>query len=70
MDYVRLFFQTCWNELKDTISPTIKDFFLNCSSLRHLNHTNIALIPKVDHKLFLIINLLDYAMLAIRLLQR
>lgn len=27
----------------------IKDFFLNISSLRLINHTNIALIPKVDN---------------------
>ena len=43
------FYQSCWEEVKDTVIPMIKDLLQNNSSLRFINHTNIALIPKVDN---------------------
>ena len=42
------FYHKCWGIVKDSVSPMIKDFFLNNLSLRLINHTNIAFIPKVE----------------------
>lgn len=42
------FYHECWDIVKDSVSPMIKDFFLNNLSLRLINHTNIAFIPKVE----------------------
>lgn len=35
--------------MKNSVINFVKDFFDNGSSLRLINHTNIALIPKIDH---------------------
>lgn len=42
------FYQNCWMEIKDTVIPMIKGIFNDSTTLNLINHTNIALIPKVD----------------------
>ncbi|XP_024200132.1 uncharacterized protein LOC112203389 [Rosa chinensis] len=43
-----MFYQKHWDLVKDKMSDIVLDFFQNNTSLRLLNHTNIALIPKVE----------------------
>lgn len=43
------FFHGCWDQIKDFVFSLIKKFFNNRTSLRLINHTNIALIPKIDN---------------------
>lgn len=44
-----IFYQNCWDIVGQPITNMVKDFFSTCSSLRLINHTHIALIPKVDN---------------------
>lgn len=44
-----LFFQSCWEVVKDRLVPLVRDFFENGSSLDDINCTNIVLIPKVEN---------------------
>ncbi|KAL6190194.1 hypothetical protein ACLB2K_036592 [Fragaria x ananassa] len=44
-----IFFQKCWDEVKNTLIPMVKTCFNNGNLIRHLNHTNIALIPKIEN---------------------
>ena len=44
-----VFFHKCWSMVKDSVISLVQDFFANGTSLRLINHTNIALIPKIDH---------------------
>lgn len=44
-----LFFQKYWEIVKGSIFNFVDDFFKNCTSLSTLNHTNIALIPKINN---------------------
>ncbi|XP_048430549.1 uncharacterized protein LOC125472766 [Pyrus x bretschneideri] len=39
----------CWDIIKDSVSVMVKEFFENCTILRLIDHTNIALIPKVEN---------------------
>lgn len=43
------FFQKCWKVVGPWVIDLVRDFFTNGSSLNLINHTNIALIPKVDN---------------------
>ncbi|KAL6145048.1 hypothetical protein ACLB2K_055736 [Fragaria x ananassa] len=43
-----IFYQKHWEEVKQVMIPLIKNFFMNNFDLKDLNHTNIALIPKVE----------------------
>ncbi|XP_062028542.1 uncharacterized protein LOC133744454 [Rosa rugosa] len=43
------FYQNCWDEVKGTLIPMIEQVFSNSNSIHLINHTNIALIPKVDN---------------------
>lgn len=43
------FFQKCWELVKDLVMCMIKDFFQNRSNLCLINHTKIALTPKIDN---------------------
>lgn len=44
-----VFYKKCWDLVGQSITNMVKDFFSTCSSLRLINHTHIALIPKVDN---------------------
>ncbi|KAL6225768.1 hypothetical protein ACLB2K_004617 [Fragaria x ananassa] len=43
-----LFYQKCWDDVKGVVIPMIESCFNDGTQIRTLNHTNIALIPKVD----------------------
>nr|XP_011459772.1 PREDICTED: uncharacterized protein LOC105350086 [Fragaria vesca subsp. vesca] len=43
------FYQNCWKEVKDTVIPMIKACFRDGKLIRNINHTNIALIPKIEN---------------------
>lgn len=40
------FYQGCWDTVKGTVCNS-RIFFANGTNLRLINHTNVALIPKV-----------------------
>ena len=43
------FFQAHWLQIKDQLCYAIKDFFASGRLLKEINHTFIALIPKVEN---------------------
>ena len=43
------FYQDHWLQVKDHLCFAIKDFFISGRLLTEINHTFIALVPKVDH---------------------
>ena len=43
-----VFYQKSWGLVGQSITNMVKDFFHSDSSLRLINHTHIALIPKVE----------------------
>ncbi|KAL6174610.1 hypothetical protein ACLB2K_051256 [Fragaria x ananassa] len=43
------FYQNCWQEVKESVIPMIQACFNNGNNLNFINHTNIALIPKVEN---------------------
>lgn len=43
-----IFYQNCWDNTKDHLKNLVDDFFNHNMSLKEINHTNIALIPKVN----------------------
>lgn len=43
-----LFFQQFWTQVKRTLFDLVNDFLVNGTSLNTINHTLIALIPKLD----------------------
>lgn len=42
-------YQNCWEIVGPSVVNLVKDFFNSGSSLKLINHTNIALIPKVEN---------------------
>ena len=42
-------YQNCWEIVGPSMVNLVKDFFNNGSSLSLINHTNIAIIPKVEN---------------------
>lgn len=49
------FYQECWNMVGPSMCNMVKDCFVNSTSIQLINHTNIALIPKVEFPETLII---------------
>ncbi|GKD96732.1 hypothetical protein Tco_1380629, partial [Tanacetum coccineum] len=45
--FTAVFFKKAWDIVGDNFSCAIRDFFSNGKLLREINHTIIALIPKV-----------------------
>ncbi|KAL6134561.1 hypothetical protein ACLB2K_066792 [Fragaria x ananassa] len=43
------FYQNCWQEVKESVIPMIQACFNDGNNLNFINHTNIALIPKVEN---------------------
>ncbi|CAL8151811.1 unnamed protein product [Prunus armeniaca] len=43
-----VFYQTCWKNTKNKIKDLVNDFLINNVPLQDVNHTYIALIPKVN----------------------
>lgn len=43
-----IFYHNCWNNTKHLLKNLVDDFFNQNISLKEINHTNIALIPKVN----------------------
>lgn len=58
-----IFYQNCWDLVGHSITNMVKDFFSTGSSLRLINHTHIALIPKVVSNF----RSISYVMLLIKL---
>lgn len=44
-----LFYQKYWEVVGDDVFNTVKEFFQNGHILKEMNHTNVALIPKVSN---------------------
>lgn len=44
-----LFYQKYWEVIGDDVFTAVKEFFQNGHILREMNHTNVALIPKVSN---------------------
>jgi hypothetical protein len=44
-----LFYKTCWPIVKHNVVASVQSFFRGWFMLREFNHTNIALLPKVDN---------------------
>jgi hypothetical protein len=44
-----LFYKTYWPIVKLSVITSVQSFFRGGYILKEFNHTNIALIPKVDH---------------------
>ncbi|XP_074293386.1 uncharacterized protein LOC141620407 [Silene latifolia] len=42
------FFKTSWSTIKDDLCEAVTDFFNSGQLLKHVNSTNLTLIPKVD----------------------
>ncbi|KAL2250196.1 UNVERIFIED_CONTAM: hypothetical protein Sindi_2493300 [Sesamum indicum] len=47
--YSSSFFKRAWNVVGDQVCRAVLDFFRNGRMLRQLNHTVIALVPKLEH---------------------
>ncbi|GKE84198.1 hypothetical protein Tco_1557940, partial [Tanacetum coccineum] len=45
--YTSLFFKKVWDVVEDDVCKAIKDFFTNGQMLKEINHTILALLPKV-----------------------
>lgn len=43
------FYHGCWDIVKGSVCDLVKDFLNNNCSLRLINHTNIALISKIEN---------------------
>ncbi|KAK3014661.1 hypothetical protein RJ639_009556 [Escallonia herrerae] len=43
-----LFYKTYWDTIKQEVRASVKSFFISGHILREQNHTNIALIPKIE----------------------
>jgi hypothetical protein len=48
-DMTGLFYKTYWNIVKQNVVDSVQSFFRGGFMLKDFNHTNIALIPKVDN---------------------
>ncbi|XP_050233376.1 uncharacterized protein LOC126681866 [Mercurialis annua] len=46
---IAYFFQRFWYIIGDLVTSSLQDFFINKKILRSVNHTLIALIPKIQH---------------------
>lgn len=44
-----LFYKTYWSIVKSSVVSSVQSFFRGSFMLKEYNHTNIALIPKVDN---------------------
>ncbi|GKC95261.1 sugar transport protein 13 [Tanacetum coccineum] len=45
--YTTAFFKEAWDIIKKDVIKAVQELFINCTLLKELNHTIIALIPKV-----------------------
>jgi len=44
-----LFYKTCWQIVKSSVVASVQSFFQGGFMLKEFNHTNIALIPKLEN---------------------
>ncbi|GJW49040.1 hypothetical protein Tco_0080686 [Tanacetum coccineum] len=59
--YTGAFFKEAWDIIVHDVIKAVQEFFVNGSLLKELNHTIIALIPKMKDSLATLISSIQYA---------
>lgn len=49
MDFQVFFYQKYWDVVGEDVFTAVNEFFQNGYILKEMNHTNVALVPKVNN---------------------